>query len=164
MTSVLSYRPSTSSTGNTNAPLNRQTSLSSFTSTRTASSPSMRSNGTLNSDVLPLPRRGSVGSSSRAPLTPQFSSTRQVRQQIGTSKPTRTLKSQYPSNSTEFVYDVSFLEDGAIAQLTQEFENFLFPKGTRVKCTPGPTIGFPTHLSTGRIDQPGIIPKQTSSI
>ncbi|KAL2037410.1 hypothetical protein N7G274_009895 [Stereocaulon virgatum] len=102
MTSVLSYRPSNSgTTGSTGAPLNRQTSLSSFPSTRTPSNPSIRSNGTPASNIPPIPRPRSASSSSQENSTPSTSSARHSPPRQGMSRPARRLKSQYPANSTE---------------------------------------------------------------
>lgn len=96
MTSVLSYRPSTSgTTGSANTVLNRQTSLSSFPSTRTPSNPSI-GNGT--STIPRLPHRESV-SSSQTSSTP--SSTKQTPKRNGVTRPARKLRSQYPADTTE---------------------------------------------------------------
>lgn len=100
MTSVLSYRPSTSgTTGSSNgAILNRQTSLSSFPSTRTPSNSSIRNGAPYTGHIPRIPRRGSV-SSSQTPST--SSSTQQTPHRNDVSRPRKKLKSQYPAASSE---------------------------------------------------------------
>ncbi|KAK4691904.1 hypothetical protein P7C71_g5197, partial [Lecanoromycetidae sp. Uapishka_2] len=100
MTSVLSYRPSTSGTtgSSSGTTLNRQASLSSFPSTRTPSNPSVR-NGNPLANIPRMPRRGSMSSSSQTPSTP--SSTQQTPQRSGISRSPRKLRSQYPADSAE---------------------------------------------------------------
>ncbi|KAL8705784.1 MAG: hypothetical protein Q9201_001130 [Fulgogasparrea decipioides] len=98
MTSTLNYRPSTSgTTGSTSNALDRQTSLSSFPSSRTPSNPSMR-NG-VPTTTPPQPGRGGSISRSRTPSTP--SSIKRSRQQSEPARRNGQLKSQYPADSTE---------------------------------------------------------------
>ena len=101
MTSVFSYRPSTSgTTGSANSTLpHRQGSLSSFPSTRTPSNPSIRNGAPPTSHVPRLPRRESEVSSSQTSSTP--SSARQTPQRKLSTRPKKNLKSQYPADSTE---------------------------------------------------------------
>ncbi|KAL8683276.1 MAG: hypothetical protein Q9186_000778 [Xanthomendoza sp. 1 TL-2023] len=98
MTSVLSYRPSTSGTnGSATNALDRQASLSSFPSSRTPSNPSMRNGAPTTTPPMPG-RQGSI-SSSRTPSTPS-SSKRGVHHSDAARRNAR-LKSQYPADSTE---------------------------------------------------------------
>ncbi|KAL9019757.1 MAG: hypothetical protein Q9185_003003 [Variospora sp. 1 TL-2023] len=99
MTSTLTYRPSASGTTSaSHSVLDRQTSLSSFPSSRTPSNPSMR-NGTP-TNIPPQPGRGgSISTSARTPST--LSSTRRAKQQSELARRTGRLKSQYPADSTE---------------------------------------------------------------
>ncbi|KAL8679010.1 MAG: hypothetical protein Q9224_007070, partial [Gallowayella concinna] len=98
MTSVLSYRPSTSGTnGSATNALDRQASLSSFPSSRTPSNPSMRNGAPTITPPMPG-RQGSI-SSSRTPSTPS-SSKRGVHHSDAARRNAR-IKSQYPADSTE---------------------------------------------------------------
>ncbi|KAL8842648.1 MAG: hypothetical protein Q9170_000423 [Blastenia crenularia] len=98
MASTLTYRPSTSgTTGSANNVLDRQTSLSSFPSSRTPSNPSMRNGAP--AATPPQPGCGDSISSSRTPSTP--SSSKRAMKHSGNLRPTGRLRSQYPADSTE---------------------------------------------------------------
>lgn len=104
MTSVLSYRPSTSgTTGSTNSAIpHRQGSLSSFPSTRTPSNHSIRNGAPPTVNIPRIPRPNSEAGSSRTPSTPSArSSAQHTPQRKASVRPTRKLKSQYPADSTE---------------------------------------------------------------
>ncbi|KAL8817462.1 MAG: hypothetical protein Q9223_003704 [Gallowayella weberi] len=98
MTSILSYRPSTSgTTGSATNPLDHQASLLSFPSSRTPSNPSMRNGAPTTTPPMPG-RRGSI-SSSRTPSTP--SSSKRGLQPSDAARQNARVKSQYPADSTE---------------------------------------------------------------
>ncbi|KAL8943600.1 MAG: hypothetical protein Q9216_000965 [Gyalolechia sp. 2 TL-2023] len=98
MASTLTYRPSTSGTTvSTNNALDRQTSLSSFPSSRTPSNPSMRHGNP--ATTPPQPGREDSTSSSRTPSTP--SSSTRAKKHPGNVRRTGRLKSQYPADSSE---------------------------------------------------------------
>ncbi|KAL9028905.1 MAG: hypothetical protein Q9196_002784 [Gyalolechia fulgens] len=99
MTSALTYRPSTSgTTGSANSTLDRQTSLSSFPSSRTPSNPSMR-HGAPTTTTPPQPGREDSSSSSRTPSTP--SSSKRAERHPGNMRRTGRFHSQYPADSSE---------------------------------------------------------------
>ncbi|KAL9132133.1 MAG: hypothetical protein Q9217_000067 [Psora testacea] len=118
MTSILSYRPSTSDTTGSVSGINRQASLSSFPSTRITSNPSVR-NGITMANVPPGLRRGSTTSSS-TPSTP--SSARQTPPKPGTSGPAKKkLRCQYPADTedkhVEYILVASFdVDQGSIME------------------------------------------------
>ncbi|KAL8866286.1 MAG: hypothetical protein Q9174_006390, partial [Haloplaca sp. 1 TL-2023] len=98
MTSTLSYRPSTSgTTGATSNNIDRQTSLSSFPTSRTPSNPSMRNGAP--TTTPPQPNRGGSISSSGTLSTPP--STKRANKPVEAPRRTGRLKSQYPADSTE---------------------------------------------------------------
>lgn len=98
MNSTLNYRPSTSGTiGSATNTLDRQASLTSFPSSRTASNPSIRNGAP--ATTPPMPGRGGSISSSRSPSTP--SSNQRTAQRSEAARRSARLKSQYPADSTE---------------------------------------------------------------